>query len=99
MGDSLGENLLDPNLQSVWDSEILVTECTFLDDEEEEMAQKKGHTHISAIAEALQKYGDTMKCKHGVLNHFSMKYSAEHILETLQKKIPEEFQEKIIAFI
>lgn len=99
MGDSLGENLLDPNLQSVWDSEILVTECTFLDDEEEEMAQKKGHTHISAIAEALQKYGDTMKCKHVVLNHFSMKYSAEHILETLQKKIPEEFQEKIIAFI
>ncbi len=40
-----------------------------------------------------------MRCKYIVLNHFSMKYSAEHILETLQKKIPEDFRNKVVAFI
>ena len=99
MGDSLGENLNDPALNAIWDSEVLVSECTFVDDDEEEIAQKKGHTHISASVNALNAHKKMMKCKNSVLNHFSMKYYAEHILESIQNKIPEEFREKIIAFI
>lgn len=99
MGDCLGENLLTPANARIWESEVLVTECTFVDDGEESMAEKKGHTHVSQIAKALEKYGDSMRCKHIVLNHFSMKYSAEHILEALQSKLPEKFRDKVIAFI
>lgn len=99
MGDCLGENLLTPANAHIWESEVLVTECTFVDDGEESMAEKKGHTHVSQIAKALEKYGDSMRCKHIVLNHFSMKYSAEHILEALQSKLPEKFRDKVIAFI
>lgn len=99
LGDALGENLDSPELQSIWNSKILVSECTFLDDGEESMAEKKGHTHISQIAKALESHRDSMRCKHIVLNHFSMKYSADHILDTLQKKIPEDFRDKVIAFI
>lgn len=99
LGDALGENLDAPEIADIWNSEILVSECTFLDDGEEEMAEKKGHTHISQIAEALERHRDSMRCKHIVLNHFSMKYSADHILDSIKKKIPEEFRERIIAFI
>ena len=99
MGDCLGDNLTDPELASIWDSEVLVTECTFVDDGEESMADKKGHTHISQLVKALEEFGPTMKCKHIVLNHFSMKYSSDHILGALQKKIPEAYRDKIIAFI
>ncbi len=99
LGDSLGENLLDPKLESIWESDILVSECTFLDDGEEDMAEKKGHTHIADLVKALSEKENSMRTRHIVLNHFSMKYSAEHILETLQKKIPERFQDRVIAFI
>lgn len=97
MGDCLGDNL--ESLPAIWESEVLVTECTFIDDGEESMAEKKGHTHISQIVKALEKFGPDMKCKNIVLNHFSMKYSADHILETLREKIPEEYRNHIIAFI
>ena len=63
------------------------------------MADKKGHTHIAQLVKALEIYGPTMQCKHIVLNHFSMKYSSDHILGTILKKIPEAYRDKIIAFI
>ena len=99
MGDCLGDNLTDPDLAALWNSEVLVTECTFVDDGEESMADKKGHTHIAQLVKALEIYGPTMQCKHIVLNHFSMKYSSDHILGTILKKIPEAYRDKIIAFI
>ena len=99
MGDCLGDNLTDPDLAAIWNSEVLVTECTFVDDGEESMADKKGHTHIAQLVKALEIYGPTMQCKHIVLNHFSMKYSSDHILGTILKKIPEAYRDKIIAFI
>ncbi len=97
MGDCLGDNL--ESLPAIWESEVLVTECTFIDDGEESMAEKKGHTHISQIVKALERFGPSMKCKNIVLNHFSMKYSADHIWETLREKIPEEYRNHVIAFI
>ncbi len=97
MGDTLGESLLEQ--KHIWNSEILVTECTFLDEGEEEMANKKGHTHLSQIVQCLNEFGSEIQCKKIVLNHFSMKYSEKHIQETLEKNIPEAFRDKVIAFI
>ena len=97
MGDCLGESLLDH--PDVFKSKVLVTECTFLDKDEEQMAFKKGHTHLSSIVKALNELGDGVKCEQIVLTHFSMKYSERHIREMLDKAIPEKFKERIIAFI
>ena len=80
-------------------SKVLVTECTFLDKDEEQMAHKKGHTHLKSIVKALNELGDDVKCEQIVLTHFSMKYSEKHILETLESEIPERFRERVIAFI
>lgn len=97
MGDCLGESLLDN--ASVFQSKVLITECTFLDEGEEAMAHKKGHTHISSIIKALNELGDQVKCDKIILSHFSMKYSERHIQETLAEKIPEKFKEKVVAFL
>ena len=96
-GDCMGETLLD-NTQ-IFNSKVLVTECTFLDKDEEQMAHKKGHTHLKSIVKALNELGDDVKCEQIVLTHFSMKYSEKHILETLESEIPERFRERVIAFI
>lgn len=97
MGDCIGESLLEN--KQVFNSRILITECTFLDSDEEMMARKKGHTHINDIVSALNELDDDVKCEKIVLSHFSMKYSEKHILDSIAKKIPEKFKEKIVAFI
>ena len=97
LGDCLGESLLENS--HVFNSKVLVTECTFLDEDEEQMAHKKGHTHLSSIVHALNELGDQVKCEQIILSHFSMKYSERHIREMLEKNIPEKFKERVIAFI
>jgi ribonuclease Z len=97
MGDCLGESLLDNS--RVFQSKVLITECTFLDDGEEAMSKKKGHSHLKDIVHALNELDDEIKCEKIILSHFSMKYSERHIREMLDKAIPEKFKERIVAFI
>ena len=96
-GDCLGESLVQN--PEIFKSRILVMECTFLDDEDEPMSRKKGHTHLKNIVEALEKFNDDVACERIILTHFSMKYSEKHIREKLDKKLPESFKEKVIPFI
>ena len=97
MGDCLGESLLDNS--HVFQSKVLITECTFLDEGEEAMSKKKGHSHLKDIVNALNELGDGIKCEKIILSHFSMKYSERHIRDALDKGIPDKFKEKIVAFI
>jgi ribonuclease Z len=97
MGDSLGESLWEE--RHIWDSPVVVCECTFLDPDEKSMARKKSHTHIDNVARILSKIGNSMACRTIVLTHFSMKYSKKYILETIDKAIPQEFKEKIKVFL
>ena len=96
-GDCQGESLFEND--SIFKSKVLMTECTFLDKDEEQMAHKKGHTHLNSIVKALNELGDEVKCEQIVLTHFSMKYSEKHILDMLAKNIPEKFRERVVAFI
>lgn len=96
-GDCLGESLIQN--PEIFKSKILVTECTFLDEADEPMSRKKGHTHLQHIVEALEKFSDEILCEKIILTHFSMKYSERHIRDTLDKKLPERFKERIIPFI
>lgn len=96
-GDCLGENLFQN--PEIFKSKVLITECTFLDDEDESMSHKKGHTHLQHIVEALKKFDNAVGCEKIILTHFSMKYSERHIREVLDKKVPEKFKEIVIPFI
>ena len=97
MGDCLGESLLDNS--RVFQSKVLITECTFLDDGEEAMSKKKGHSHLKDIVQALNEMDGEIRCEKIILSHFSMKYSERHIRDALDKGIPDKFKEKIVAFV
>lgn len=97
MGDSLGENLLEN--PDVFKSKVLIAECTFVDDEDEPMSHKKGHTHLQHFVKALNELGNEVTCEKIILNHFSMKYSEKHIQEMLEKNIPEAFKDRVVAFL
>jgi ribonuclease Z len=97
MGDCLGESLIENN--RVFQSKVLITECTFLAPEDYDMSHKKGHTHIRQIADALNRMGDQVKCEKIILAHFSMKYSEKYIREMIAKEIPEKFLDRVVAFI
>lgn len=97
MGDCLGESLLDNS--RVFQSKVLITECTFLTPDDESMSVKKGHTHIKDIARALNEIDDDVKCEKIILSHFSMKYSDKLIRDMVDKYIPEKFKERIEILI
>jgi len=97
IGDCVGESLLEQS--HIWDSEILVLESTFLDPDEQAMARKKGHTHISEIRLALETLGERVKCQRIILKHFSMKYSKKHILYRIANSLPPEFLPRIQALV
>jgi ribonuclease Z len=97
MGDCLGESLWEE--RHIWDSPVVVCECTFLDPDETIMARKKGHTHIDHLVQVLNKVGPEMPCQTVILTHFSMKYSKKHILETVNKVVPQEFRERVKIFL
>ena len=79
----------------IWESPVLVIECTFIGAGEEQLAQERGHTHINDIARALIDGGDTIRSEAIVLKHFSMKVSAEEAFAAVEASIPERFRERI----
>ncbi len=97
IGDCNGATLLEQD--HIWASPILILEATFLDRGEEELADKKMHTHLSAIATALETMGDRVACEHIVLKHFSMKYTREQVLELVAAGVPDRFRDRIRIFL
>lgn len=97
MGDCMGESLLDN--YRVFQSKVLITECTFLSPEDESMSVKKGHSHINDIVRALNEMGDSVKCEKIILSHFSMKYSDKYIRDVVAKAIPEQFRDKVVVLL
>lgn len=93
MGDCKIESLRE-NLE-VFNSEVVVTECTFVEDSDADMAGAKSHTHLNDIVKLLEELGPGAKCKTLVLNHFSMKYSEKQILSNIEAKLPEAWKEKV----
>lgn len=96
-GDCLGESLLEN--PDIFKSKVLVTECTFISDEDEPMSHKKGHTHLKHIVQALNELDSEVKCEQIILSHFSMKYSDKYIRDMVDKNIPEKFKEKVKVLI
>ncbi|MCF0225034.1 MAG: hypothetical protein HUK20_12260 [Fibrobacter sp.] len=96
-GDCLGESLADNS--DIFKSKVLICECTFLSDEDEAMSTKKGHTHINHIVKVLNEIQDQVECEKIILSHFSMKYSERFIQDTIARKIPDKFKDRVVALI
>ncbi len=93
MGDCKTESLIDN--EHVFSSSVLVTECTFIEDDDEEMAKVKSHSHLNDIVRILNDMEQSAACEMVILNHFSMKYSEKQILKALETKIPDAWKEKV----
>ena len=94
-GDSVIEGVV--HHEDVMNAEILLMECTFLDDQiSPAKARKRGHIHIENILEHKEKF----KNKHIVLLHFSDRYQKEDVERLIQEKIQdEEFRNRISTLI
>ena len=93
IGDCVGASLIEE--AHIWSSPILIIEATFLEPGEEALAAKKAHTHLADIAHALDRLGDTIRCEHIVLKHFSMKYREDEVRALVGAGIPERFRDRI----
>ena len=76
----------------ILEAEVLVMECTFLDDDKPiEEARKHGHIHLDEIAAAA----DRFKNKHIVLMHFSARYDNDEIQRKVDEKLPASLRERV----
>ena len=79
----------------VFDSRILLIECTFLRPGEEDRARAYGHLHVGDIAARASQFRNEAI----VLTHFSAKYSKEEIRSRLQESLPPSLRERVTAFL
>lgn len=79
----------------VGDSEILLTECTFLAPEHYAEAEKRKHIHLDDLLTFLPK----IRSKYIILMHFSMRYTYQEIKHYIQSKVPAEERERILLLL
>jgi ribonuclease Z len=94
IGDCIGQSLFDE--EHIWRSRVVILEATFLAPGEEELATRKGHTHLHEIARAVEKFHPECEL---VLKHFSMRYARSEILEHVERAIPEWFRARVQVLI
>ncbi|PIQ28647.1 hypothetical protein COW36_12255 [bacterium (Candidatus Blackallbacteria) CG17_big_fil_post_rev_8_21_14_2_50_48_46] len=79
----------------IMESEILITECTFLADDHYEEAAKRKHIHIRDLVNYLPQ----IRSQFIVLMHFSMRYTRQEIKYYINRYIPEHERERILLLI
>lgn len=79
----------------IFESEVLITECTFLTDEHREEAVRRKHLHIADIVPYL----DEIASPYIVLMHFSMRYTRAEIRHHVNRWIPDKHKERILLLI
>ena len=93
IGDSTIETLYrEPHVGA---SRILFLEVTFLLEGEQELAKRRGHTHIDELVQFLRDCPDVLQNEHIVLKHFSMRYDRGMIRHVLRSKLPRDFLERV----
>lgn len=79
----------------IMETEILITECTFLADDHHEEAHKRKHIHLRD----LLPYLPYIRSQYIVLMHFSMRYTRQEIKYHIQRLIPEAERSRILLLI
>ena len=76
IGDTT-HHVFEYNPQILQEHDLIVTECSYIDDKDLARAEKTKHTHWQHLKPIVEAYPQTMF----VLTHFSLKYSALSLLE------------------
>lgn len=82
--------ILEANTQ-IFQSEVLMIECSFIGEGHQERAAKYRHIHFDDIAEFAGRFENRMI----VLTHFSRRYSSEEIRDTLRRRCPAVLRDRI----
>jgi ribonuclease Z len=86
--------ILERNI-ALYQSEVLMIECSFIAEEHHESAAKYRHIHFDDIIE----FADRFENRCIVLTHFSRRYSRDAIVETLRRRCPAVLRDRIrLAF-
>ncbi len=80
--------------EHVWDSPILVVECTYIEEGEEELAERGQHTTLGQIAEVLREK-ESSAVKKLILKHFSMRYEPPRIRERVAEAVPLNWRSRV----
>jgi ribonuclease Z len=76
-------------------SRVLFLELTYLLEDDRELAERRGHTHLDDLLKFLRECPDVLQNEHIVLKHFSMRYDRRLIIHTLKTRLPPEFLERV----
>jgi ribonuclease Z len=82
--------LLESN-DALFQSEVLMIECSFLAEGHQERAARYRHIHIDDIAEFAERYENQTI----ILTHFSRRYSNEEIRDYARRRLPVVLRERV----
>ena len=78
----------------IWNSKVVVIECTYIEPEDTANAKEHGHTHLDEIVEVLSRTVSSA-CEAVVLKHFSLKHDPKRIRELVTERIPAEWASRV----
>lgn len=79
------------SLDFVVNSKVLITECTFFDEDHKERAQAGRHMHITDFVNQL----DQLNNEHIIMTHTTQRTHLSQIKRTLAHILPDSWQEKV----
>lgn len=86
LGDHTGAALrANPH---IWDSKVVVVECTYVEPEDQANAAARTHTHLAEIVDVLREV-EAPACEALVLKHFSLKNNPRRIREVVEASLPD----------
>lgn len=92
IGDCEGVSLTEQS--HIWDSKVVVIECTYVEPEDAQLAAHHGHTHLDEIVEVLSRT-PAPACEGLVLKHFSLKHDPKRVRELVASRIPAEWADRV----
>eukprot|EP01023_Acetabularia_acetabulum_P055082 TRINITY_DN6323_c0_g2_i9.p2 TRINITY_DN6323_c0_g2~~TRINITY_DN6323_c0_g2_i9.p2 ORF type:complete len:114 (-),score=8.48 TRINITY_DN6323_c0_g2_i9:97-438(-) len=83
-------------IQAALSSKLLITECSFLDEDMLKYTDEFGHQHVNQLIANKDKLKNVQNL---MLNHFSARYKVSQIQEIMQEKWPQELRQKTFFFL
>ena len=72
-------------------AEVLIIECSFVEDGHQDRAARYRHIHFDDIAEFSERFENSLL----ILTHFSRRYSRETIRDTIRRRCPHRLRDRI----
>ena len=79
------------NCEAAFKSEVLMIECSFIEDGHQDRAAQYRHIHIDDIADFADRFENEMI----VLTHFSRRYSRDEIRDGVRRRLPVSLHDRI----